>query len=310
MKLTKVPTARAPKGHALTRVTAALLGLTLTAALVYTPAGSKSAPRPEKVSDAWGTLPDRDPAQPPRQLAPGTYAVTPAAGPLDPAPYYCENLTKKGAPLTLVTFTFTKPLPKGAWLGKLRTEYEDNTASEREMQLFAPKTLPEGTEWSYQTTDGRVRCKLTIYKGRKELRFDNCNNRTEQYCLAQSLTKLTADNIPGCERCASLPWWQQAPCYFECTGVVVDDVLERLPDCSGVLGRLKCWAIDLLIWFAKRGGPDARAKLELEELYRNWVNFVNRSHGFGRGNSCEGRGYLCPVGTQCIGGSCKIIKKN
>ncbi|HEV2862213.1 MAG TPA: hypothetical protein VGX48_14475 [Pyrinomonadaceae bacterium] len=279
MKRTSPTHARPTGALSLRRLTGFLIVPALAAALAYAPARSQ------------------------QQVPPPNPGNTPTT----PGRYFCEMDVNNTTQEAVVTFEFTRRTTPTDWLGVLRYQYRDGRVVEQRMQLFAPKEVETGTEWSFQTFDGKIQCKMVVFKGRKEVRFGNCNNKTEQYCLAETVVQVAAQNMPDCKaECAGLSGLELVGCMTNCAGRAAGAAMSEI-DCSK--HRVRCFMMRIMTWIARRGDPDLRTLLGLEEMYQNWVRFVNRSRGFGGSGSCIGYGYLCPGGTACLGDYCGVPAK-
>jgi hypothetical protein len=230
--------------------------------------------------------------------------------PTNPGTYYCDYDLGSASGMEQISFEFTRQLPQNGWLAKMHSKHADGKVVDQDVQLFAPKEVPTGTEWSFQTQDGKNQCKMVTLKGRHEVRFGGCTNKLEEYCLAEPILDYAKEKVDGCAKCKDLPLWDRPACYASCLPHNISDKAEQF-DCSK--HWFHCIASRFMTWLAERQNPDLKTLLGLEEMYWNWVRFVEGSQGLRGENgsgSCIGYGYLCPGGTTCLGDHCGLAFKH
>lgn len=296
-----------------------LTGFTLTAMLLCTILSSQAGLRPEDAGKA---------AVAPLHSSP-LPAQTPTATPIprwrEPtrpnAAYICDWKRPGSSGMAEVKFEYTRETPNGGWLGKLNTKYPDGKTRVDNMQLFAAKPFRRlGKEWSFQTTDGKITCKISINRESSEVRFGGCNNGVEQYCVDQRLMdSVHAFPDQPCGECRGRGVFDRVRCLTRCFNVLADrpvtfdcPVPHDDPSVINRGGNRSPVACMVLTYWTDRiakmesgeasGSPEAiRALITqygLAELRQNWIDFVNNGLG-----PCSSSVY-CPVGTECSGGKC------
>lgn len=265
--------------------------------------------------------------------APPAAAQTPAPTPewrpptRPDAKYVCDWKLPFAQGMGDVRLEYTRQLPQNGWLGKMHTRYADGTTRTQLIQLFAPRLIPRvGTEWSFQTTDGKVRCKMTVMRGSGEVRLGSCSNKLEQYCVDQRLLD-TVNGLPGpdCAQCRTQGVFNRVACVTRCLARATGRPTDRgcpygwneTPDPRAINNRLDgssvaCMTITYWMTVQRQSGyegdylRDQVTQAGLDELLNVWRDFVNGALG-----PCTSS-HLCPAGTACVGGSCedwtKLVK--
>ena len=266
--------------------------------------------------------------------APAAAAQTPAPTPVWRPPtrpdarYVCDWKLPFAQGMGDVRLEYTRQLPQNGWLGKMHTRYADGTTRTQLIQLFAPRLIPRvGTEWSFQTTDGKIRCKMTVMRGSGEVRLGSCSNKLEQYCVDQRLLD-TVNNLPGgeCNECRTQGLFNRVPCVTRCLGRAANIPLDNgcpygidgsQADPRDLGGRprsspVACMTVTYWMTLQRMSGitsnymRDQVTQAGLDELLGVWRDFVNGALG-----PCTSS-HLCPAGTACVGGSCedwtKLVK--
>jgi hypothetical protein len=261
------------------------------------------------------------------QTPPPTPSPTPAPTPAWREPtrpntrYVCDWKRPGTQGMAEVRFEYTRQMPQNGWLGKLHTKYPNGTTRVDLIQLFAPRPVARlGTEWSFQTTDGKIRCKLTIMRGSGEVRFGNCSNGVEQYCADQRLLD-AADQLPGqdCAACRTQGVFGRVACVTRCLGRLAgipadrgcpygwdgETTDPRALNPSQEASSVACMTVTYWMTIQRRSGYEGDFLREritqagLSELLQVWRDFVNGALG-----PCESS-HFCPGGTVCVGGTCE-----
>lgn len=252
----------------------------------------------------------------PAQLPPGVPAGQPTrAG----SKYVCDWKRPRAAGMAEVRFEYTRQTGPTGWVGKLLTTYPDGNRREEKIQLFNPRFVRRiGTEWDFQTTDGKIKCKMTVSRGSGEVRFGKCSNEVEQYCVDQRLLDI-ANEMPNqpCAECASQGVFNRVQCVARCMGRLSGDA--TVPGCAMVADPrtppsgprntpVACMLVTLLKVMQTVEPPQwSRDRLTyygLLDMQLLWVDFVNKQLG-----PCESS-HLCPFGTVCDGKSCVTLREN
>lgn len=246
-------------------------------------------------------------------------------GPINSSPMWCEWQKGSDKSTGMVTMTpeFTRATPQNGWVAVFHNTYQAGGRVDQNVQLFnsrpaysKPRTSTEpprliGTDWDFQTVDGRTRCKVFVSTSKGEVRFSECSNGNSQYCVTKGLF----DGLIGktCATCSSGDILGQSRCLARC----MDDGLGG----SGASSSNFCeqYPVSCLSWmtvrFIKRypaePGVDpvdlftaeqlAAAAVDrqrfikevLRAMYQGWINFVNSELG-----PCT-TSHFCPAGTNC-----------
>lgn len=285
-----------------------LIGFTLASLLTC---GAFSQ-RAELKSGDFGTAAVAPPTltQPPPQ--------TPPAQPTKPnVRYACDWRRAHFNGMEETWLEYTRPLPQGAWLGRMSFKEGRSRPRVHDVQLFAPKALPDvGTEWSLQSTDGKLRCKMTISRGGAEVKIGQCSDRVERYCSDQRIMTLIERMAgPSCQECAGLvvsndPATDRVRCVTRCMDRLGASQATSPP--GAVMGSIQALTIRLaaLALVGREVSPEQRAEwrnmitqLGLEEMREHWIGFVNKELG-----SCTSS-HLCPGFTLCSNGKCTDVSK-
>jgi hypothetical protein len=218
-----------------------------------------------------------------------------------------------------VRLEYTQQLPQSRWLGKLHTKYQDGTTRVQLIHLFDPRPIRRiGTEWSFETTDSRIRCKMMVTKGSAEVRLGNCSNKLEQTCVDQRLLDIFT-RVPDspCQECSSQGLFDRVPCVTRCLSRLAGQpasfsacVTEADPR-FGHPQRPSPVACMLITYYKALEQPSFPREFVnhhityygLQELRQNWIDFVNSELG-----ECTGS-HFCPGGTSCVGGTCQEFAK-
>lgn len=291
-----------------------LTGFTLTIMLLCTIFSSQAELKSEDAGKAAVT-PVHAPAVPVQTPTPIATPVPRWRQPTRPnAAYICDWKRPGSSGMAEVKFEYTRETPNGGWIGKLNTRYPDGKTRVDNMQLFAAKPFRRlGKEWSFQTTDGKITCKISINRESSEVRFGGCNNGVEQYCVDQRLMdsvhaypdqpcgecrgRGVFDRVGCLTRCFNL--LAGRPVNFDCPNDGNPEAVPRSPVACMVAGNM----MEIARRVEGRGGSgDAYRALLIEygllEMRQNWIDFVNNELG-----PCSSSLY-CPVGTECSSGKC------
>jgi hypothetical protein len=230
--------------------------------------------------------------------------------------YVCDWKRPGSQGMADVRLEYTRQTPQNGWLGKLHTRYPDGKTRVDLIQLFAPRAVPRlGTEWSFQTTDGKIRCKLTVMRGSGEVRFGNCSNGVEQYCVDQRVLDIL-NQLPDrpCAECAPQGIFNRVACVTRCLNSMAGRPPEasacllgadpRRPDELRTPSPVACMIITYLLSLEMPGAPREQWRelityYGLAELRQSWIDFVNGQMG-----GCTSS-HLCPGGTMCVSGKCQ-----
>lgn len=214
--------------------------------------------------------------------------------------YVCDWKRPGASGMARLKFDYTRQTPGNGWIGTLLTTYRNGTRRVDGTQFFAPKLTPRrGTEWSFQTTDGKIRCTFAVSRLGSEVKFVGCSNGAEQYCVDERL--ITAfESLPDapCGECRAGGVFDKIPCIARC--------LNRSGGGSGRLGScdespLYCLTFRYYPLFGP-GWENVLTREGLADLHQNWIDFVNGALG-----RCDTSPYLCPAGTSCGSrGECEL----
>ncbi|MCA1618018.1 MAG: hypothetical protein LC795_01610 [Acidobacteria bacterium] len=248
--------------------------------------------------------------EPPRALTAAAFQ-TPTPTPLPTATwrqptkpnttYVCDWKRPGASGMARLSFEYTRQTPGNGWIGKLNTTYPDGKRREDKTQFFAPKVAPRlGTEWSFQTTDGKIRCKFGVSRLGSEVKFTGCSNGVEQYCVDERVIT-TFEGLPdaGCAECRAGNVFDKMSCLARCfsrggSGGLNSGLCEGAP--------VQCASL----YFARNvlviGWQDRFTRAGLSDLHQGWVDFVNGALG-----RCDSNALLCPAGTSCGSrGDCEL----
>lgn len=239
------------------------------------------------------------------------------------AAYICDWKRPGSNGMAEVKFEYTRETPNGGWLGKLNTKYADGKTRVDNMQLFAAQPFRRlGKEWSFQTTDGKITCKISVTRDGTEVRFGGCNNGVEQYCVDQRLMDVV-NTFPDqpCGECRGRGVFDRVGCLTRCFNLLdgrpvnFDCANEGNPEVVPRQSPVSCMVTTSMLQIIRRieaGGGSGNAiraiitEYGLAEMRQNWIDFVNNSLG-----PCTSSVY-CPMGTECASGQCtdrtKLIK--
>ncbi len=216
--------------------------------------------------------------------------------------YVCDWKRPGASGMARLSFEYTRQTPGNGWIGKLNTTYPDGKQRVDATQFFAPKVAPRlGTEWSFQTTDGKIRCKFGVSRLGSEVKFAGCSNGVEQQCVDERL--ITAvQNRPDaqCGECRGGSIFDNVSCLARCLGRAGGGGAAQLASCEE--SPISCLLIRSYPGSAAGNWRDALTREGLADLHQNWVDFVNGALG-----RCDNSPELCPGGTECgPRGMCEI----
>jgi len=216
--------------------------------------------------------------------------------------YVCDWKRPGSSGMARLSFEYTRQTPGNGWIGKLNTTYPDGKRREDKTQFFAPKVAPRlGTEWSFQTTDGKIRCKFAVSRLGSEVKFAGCSNGVEQYCVDERLiTALQNRPDAQCGECRGGGGvFDNVACLARCLGRAGGGAAQ-LASCEE--SPISCLVIRSYPAIASGSWQSLLTREGMADLHQNWVDFVNGALG-----RCDNNPELCPGGTECgPRGMCEI----
>ena len=263
-------------------------------------ASASHAPSASPLTLAASPLAPAAPAQtPPPSPSPTPIPAPPWKQPTRPnTTYLCDWSRPGGAKgVSEIRFEYTRQLPQNGWVGKLYTKYKSGATLTSDIQFYGAQPAPRlGTEWGFQTTDGKAVCKVTVSRLGSEVRFGKCSTGVEQYCVNERLLEVyDARPDPGCDACKGQNVFDKVSCLARCLNG--GDASAGLACDSSPVG---CFVFNYGSQLIFPPLNDIITERGLNDLRQSYIDFVNKALG-----PCTSS-HLCPFGAVCgLNGACE-----
>jgi hypothetical protein len=238
-----------------------------------------------------------------------SHLPAPLDGPIIPDPFVCDWQRPQGNGQVTVTVKFTRAMPQNGWLGTLHSDYPNATTGDQDFQIFNPRPLfnepkdgtPKrqlGINWDFQTQDGKAKCQLFVADSKGQMRFSACSNGVEEYCLAESVTRVILKK--NCPSCNSGGIYDQIACGNSCLAPKVPGgPLLSDPFCKN--SKVSCFST--IAGTFKDGGFNPFDSTVLAGIAQDRADFDR-----GTWPTCGTNG-TCPAGRVCRAGVCELNPK-